>query len=535
MGNDIIDYLEQLRIPVSKKYVQKFLLSHADYPSLLCVSDLLENLGLDFEIKRLEICDLREFHSPFLLLSEHGRMGFNLVQCQKDLEKLKVRNEFGSAVLIEVKPTLDILNEQHRKSYLRQVSLKWIVIMVVSFLVTLMITSLILSFSWFGLIWMVISGFGLVASYLIYSKDLGFKYSAVEKFCNFGKNSNCDKVLESDNSKVLGFIKFSDLIVSFFIFQIVVFYISGFSNELSNIIWLLFQVLGAVSLPVIIYSIYIQYIVLKSWCKLCLLVSLILILQFAIISVKFYSSFPNLSLVDLLGITTMTFLYPIILGIAHFVRATVEETNESNQSMFRASRIKNSPEVFKHLLRQQRRVDFTRFDQDIVIGNRNAKVQIIFVSNFYCHPCKVEHVEASLLVRLYPRHVAVTFRFVKVRKNFSDHISSAQYIFQYWLENIFGRENESNLTDMMLHKWYAEMDILKFSEYFPVIGEISEDVYKLETLQESWIGEADVLRTPTIFINGYELPSLYSLADLQTLIPDLEELNFSKVIDISKV
>lgn len=55
MENDVIRFLEQLRIPVSKKYVRQFVLSPPDYTSLLCLSDLLENLGLDFEIERVEI------------------------------------------------------------------------------------------------------------------------------------------------------------------------------------------------------------------------------------------------------------------------------------------------------------------------------------------------------------------------------------------------------------------------------------------------------------------------------------------------
>lgn len=527
MENEIIGFLEKLRIPVSKKYVRQFILSHADYPSLLCVSDLLENLGLDFEIKRLEICDLREIHIPFLLISEHGRPEFNLVQSQKDLGQLKVRNEFGSAVMIKVKPTLEILNEQHRKSYSRQKSLKWIVIMVVSFLITLMTFSLILSFSWFGLIWIVISAFGLLTSYLIYSKDLGFKFAAVEKFCNFGKNASCDKVLESDNSKVLGNIKFSDLILSFFIFQLVVFYISGFSNQLSNMTWFLFLVLSALALPVIFYSIYIQYYVLKSWCRLCILVSLVLIFQFAMISWKLYSILLDLTSVEYLGITTMAFIYPIILGITYVARNNMEEINESYLSMFRASRIKNSPEVFNFLLRQQKKVDFTTVVQEMVIGNRNAPVQIIFVSNLYCTPCKVMHEEASLIVNLNPRDVAITFRFVKVRKNFNENISTSQYIFQYWLENIYGKQDESNLTNIMLHNWYGQMDIIKFSENHRIIGEISEDVYKIEAIHEAWIDEAKVVRTPTIFINGYELPSTYNLEDLKILILGLRESNFS--------
>lgn len=61
----------------------------------------------------------------------------------------------------------------------------------------------------------------------------------------------------------------------------------------------------------------------------------------------------------------------------------------------------------------------------------------------------------------------------------------------------------------------------KFSRSHPINGNIANEVYKIEEAQEMWIEEAKVGRTPTFFINGYELPPLYELSDLGPLIIEL--------------
>lgn len=71
------------------------------------------------------------------------------------------------------------------------------------------------------------------------------------------------------------------------------------------------------------------------------------------------------------------------------------------------------------------------------------------------------------------------------------------------------------------------MNVESFASSHPLKElKLSNEVKAIAELQEKWIEETGVSKTPTIFINDYELPSLYTIADLQRILPDLAEYYF---------
>lgn len=66
-------------------------------------------------------------------------------------------------------------------------------------------------------------------------------------------------------------------------------------------------------------------------------------------------------------------------------------------------------------------------------------------------------------------------------------------------------------------------------ELYPVNGAVSTaeaDVYA--QIHYDWIGQANIAKTPTTFMNGYELPSSYRVKDLVPLIPGLADVFCNK-------
>ena len=109
------------------------------------------------------------------------------------------------------------------------------------------------AFSWTLLLLAATAIAGLLTGYLLFAKDLGITYRAVESFCNAGTGAGCGKVLRAEEGKLFGFISFSDLTLGYFAAQLA-------AIGLPVPLWAgngLLSVLGLISvlaLPVIGYS-----------------------------------------------------------------------------------------------------------------------------------------------------------------------------------------------------------------------------------------------------------------------------------------
>lgn len=527
MEQIVAQFLKRLKIPVSSQYIETFLLTHPDFPSILSIADLFENLKLVHSITRINHEDIENLECPCLILPERSGKGLISVLTSSDLGKVKSEIASKSLIVITVNPLLINLTDQQKSDFHQENFKKWAERLLKATLIVLLGSFLFTIDSIFDFSWAMTSISGAVVSYLIFSKDLGLKFDAIDKFCNSGKKSSCDEILKSEKSIVFGFLKFSDLIISLFLYQLVVLGLFVLSNRPINELWPLFMGIALLSIPAVLYSIYLQYVVLKTWCKLCLIVSGILILQFGMLIGNFFSDTTYWSIEDLLGPILFAIFYPIILSLTYLVRSRIQEFNTIYQRAVHSERIKNSPKVFYDLLKQQNKAHFSPLNHELVIGNPNAPIKIIIVSNLYCAPCKVQHEEVSRLVESNKEYLSVSIRFVKVNKQFNKDISSTQYLLQYWWENIYNTEKETSLTEQLIHSWFSEMNVESFASSHPLKElKVSNEVKAIAELQEKWIEETGVLKTPTIFINDYELPSLYTIADLQRILPDLAEYYF---------
>lgn len=127
----------------------------------------------------------------------------------------------------------------------------------------------------------IFSIIGLFISGLIVNHQLGYSNGITSKFCTFGKNTDCNSVLNSKAAKLTEKIGLSDIGIVYFASQIL---ISLLLNNYSQGIKIVLFSLNTLAIPFIIYSIYLQKFVIKKWCTLCLGVITILFFQ-AIVSI----------------------------------------------------------------------------------------------------------------------------------------------------------------------------------------------------------------------------------------------------------
>ncbi|TVR35726.1 MAG: hypothetical protein EA390_01275 [Balneolaceae bacterium] len=517
MEQAVAAYLKYLNIPVSERYCKKRIASHPDYPSILAVADTLQQFGIPHTAVRANKENLSDLPFPSLLHLETAGGSLLPVFDAKDLEDSGEKLNHWSGVLIKAEPTTEIADKENKKALDEEKRFK---ILSSSFIFTvagLVAIPLLLSFSWVQLLIIVTALAGVVTGYVLFAKDLGITYQAVESFCNAGTGSGCGKVLRSEEGKLFGFITFSDLTLGYFVAQLaavglVVPLWSG-GGLLSVLGWM-----SILAVPIIGYSLWLQAFKIKEWCRLCLVVSGILAVQAFIFGYLFYSGLMNPMAFALPEAVITLLLFGLAGSSLLLLKQAIQEKNRAVQNEIAAARIKNSPEVFTSLLFRQRQVDITPFEHDFLIGSPDAQVKLTMAVNLYCGPCKNELEPAKELMSIYPGQISLSLRFLKS----GDKGEISGRLLKAWLHSLKERKNGLPDGQALMDEWYELMDVEKFTSAHHLndtLHPTEADAY-LNTHYD-WVKSAGITKTPTTFMNGYELPAAYRVKDLAALIPGL--------------
>ncbi len=520
MTSTILKYLKHLKISFSSEYIEQLILGHPNYPSLLSVADTFDRLGIPHSVRRLSSEELAGLSFPYLLHFSRGHGELILIKGTEDFKSRVKELVHWSGIVIQAEPVRMILDEEHNKRYKEEKLKKSLQLIALTCLVTFLcwpffmqpriVYALILSGSFLG----------IVIGYFLIAKDVGTKYKLIENFCNTGKNSNCDTVLNSEDSRIIGDLKFSDAVLIYFLFQALLLSGSLIIQQTEQDVFLILTGISLLTLPVVAYSIYYQYFRAKSWCRLCLLVDLILVSQ---LSIFFYSYFTGISTYTSIhlpvAIVTFSLFATIVSGVL-LIKKSIERSKLQSTTIVRSNRVFLSPKVFMDLLYQQRKVNFAPFSNELILGKLTAPVKIVVVSNLFCNPCKKRHKELVRLIEHYPNLINMAIRFVRPGK---DPIS-CPYLLEYWLQQT-QLKNSLNM-EKILDEWFEEMDFKKFKSRYPLIDE-EQFTFGGKALSErhyEWSIHAKIVKTPSIFINGYALPENYQVTDLIALIPEMAYL-----------
>lgn len=519
MEQIVSSFLLYLKIPISSGYVERLIQSHPNYPSLLSIADIFERLGVQYYVRKLMKDELNSLAFPYLLHLDRGQGELVAIKNERDLKEKQDDFRFWKGTVIQAAPTFHIRDHENNRLYSEEKVSKRILWILITAICGLQSIALLKSFSWPVLSLSLTSVMGLVIGFLLQSKDLGKRFEALEVFCNNSKNMDCDKVLTSNKAKFFGLIKFSDLVLAYFVLQLALLLSMSAVPSYQSPFFTVTLVMSISTLPFIIYSISYQY-VQKSACALCLAVDAILLIQVIIFSFSYFQGMYGLAF-DSYYVGSMSLLaFVIVVASIQLVKSLISKDSGLHQAAIAATRIKHSTSVFTYLLFQQKKIDTRAFPQEISLGNRNASVRIIMASNLFCNPCKSQHEQAKHLLNTYPDKVLLTIRFVYAKNNPSS-LEAVKYFLDSWLRRC--NPSDGSTTESLLNNWYALMNLEKFKELFPMESNKLSSCERLATLHSEWVDEAGITETPTFFINGFSLPKGYRIEDLISLIPDLAD------------
>jgi protein-disulfide isomerase len=266
------------------------------------------------------------------------------------------------------------------------------------------------------------------------------------------------------------------------------------------------------ALPYTIFSVYYQWRVAKQWCVLCLAVQALFVL--GTINVLLNNFLWPLSNLSFLQIANCLFLFTLPALIWYSIKPFVLKLQENKNTQRQYLRIKFNTEIFEALLKKQKQVIVPTDGIGIDIGNPNATNEIIKVCNPYCGPCATAHPKIEALLE-HNKNIKGKVIFTTPNNENNKAIKPVKHLLA------IASENNAYKTNQALDDWYlpAEKDYETFANKHQMNGELEKQGNKIEAM-DKWCIATHIKFTPTIFINGYQLPDAYSIEDLEYFLQE---------------
>ncbi|MGF2413631.1 thioredoxin domain-containing protein [Ferruginibacter sp.] len=518
--NATISYLKQLKVKVNDATVNETLQNHPDWPSLLCIADSLNKWNIPNGAGKIDAGKIDELPLPFMAYTNNRENPLAIVTqinddtvqvCQKKYNTtLKLSKEDflkqwdGIYLIAEPDQHSGELNyiANKQKAFLNSLipAASVVLLIILSFLILDKNTRAFNSPSTGIYLQYAILLAGVFVTALLLWYEIDKNNPLLHKVCTGIAKGNCNAILSGKQAKVFNWLSWSE--VGFFYFAGSLLTLLFLPNAIALLAWL-----NILALPYTLFSIYYQWRVAKQWCVLCLTVQALLLLGgINVIVGNFLFLLPQLPFL-LITNCLMLMVLPVLLWYA--VKPYILRLQQAKNTKREYLRIKFNTQIFETLLHKQKKIITSTDGLGIDMGNPAAKNTIIKVCNPYCGPCATAHPKIEALLE---QNDNVKAKIIFNTTN--SEADSAIYPVRHLLA-IKGQGNQEK-TKQALDDWYLppEKDYEVFAKKYAMNGELNKQGDKIERMAK-WCSETGIAFTPTIFINGYQLPNAYSIEDLQ--------------------
>lgn len=145
----------------------------------------------------------------------------------------------------------------------------------------------------------------------------------------------------------------------------------------------------------------------------------------------------------------------------------------------------------------------------LVIGNESAANEIVKVCNPYCQPCSNTHLILEEIVR---KNSNVKLRIIFTASGDERDIKTAPVQHLLAIQEKYGKQKVHEALD----DWYLA-SVKKYDAFavkYPMNGELNLQTDKILEMRD-WCEAMKIRATPTLYVNGKELPEIYSPVDLK--------------------
>lgn len=511
MDNLFVRYLDLLGVKHTKMYATELYRSNPDKHNLYGLSSLLDKYQVDNEGLLLERSklSLSKIEPPFIAEMKDG---FGIVS-KKDNEKIEliisndqksltydefIKNWSGIVLLSEPHKRSGEPNyEKNRKATLLKAFEK------IFFYLLLILFSIFCGiqngvFDEYGLIFSLILNLaGFAICLLLINHQIDSSSGHIDRLCSlFGEKKNCSHILESDASKIFGYITWSEIGISFYISNL--WLILCFAK-----LYPYLSIISVCSLLFTFWSLYYQKYKAKEWCFSCLLVLFCLWTLFLNNLIFGLIRMPDFNYKELASIL---FIYAIPLFCIHLLLPIFIRSSKLTEVSNSFKQLKSDEDIFRSLLKSSRKYHIDK-DLGISWGNNEAKNTVTVISNPYCKPCGEIHSKLKEILNNTGAKYRIQYIFVTYNQTLEKSIALFTAI----------RQN-SNLSEFefFLDHWFTSDDKEKqniMNKKYPF--DLDEECWKKSIKeQKKLVKSIGIMSTPSLFFNGYLLPNKYEVEDL---------------------
>jgi uncharacterized membrane protein len=521
--------IKSLGVKVTNNTIQKDLIEHPNYPSLLSISDVLNNYSIDSVAAKLSFDNFDQLKTPFLVHINGNKLKHSLFAVLNKFNNDFVEIYNPESRKIEKKSTKDFeqiyngtvlaVEANHNageKEYKENIILEkqknffvHIALLSIPFL-TLLMSGIALYSNFqkmlFPVLYSLLTLVGFIVSSLLILSEIDAYNPAISQICNVGKKINCSAILNSKGSKIFG-ISWSSLGLSYFMGILLILLVSGGLLDMST-----FYLLGWVQVPVlsyIFYSIYYQWRIVKQWCILCLVIQAVLLLQFIMFLLMGIYNANTLSLIPLDIYFAVISSFLITFVMINSLMPALEKAKENKSKTTTLQRLKHNTQIFEALLEKQKFIGNSGDGLGIMKGNPNAKNKIVKVCNPYCGPCAQAHKALEELLQNNPE-IGIQIIFTAFDTETDRKAPPVKHLLA------ISEMGDEKLTHQALNDWYLaeKKDYDLFALKYPLNSELQKQGEKVKAMRE-WCNNVNITFTPTFFINGFQLPEIYTIDDLK--------------------
>lgn len=246
---------------------------------------------------------------------------------------------------------------------------------------------------------------------------------------------------------------------------------------------------------------------------LCLAVQALLLLGGINVLVQgFLSSPPGVSPGFLIS-AFLLFLIPVLLWYA--AKPNLLRLQAAKETRREYLRIKFNREIFDTLLKKQKAITAPVDGLGIDLGNPNAKNLLVKVCNPYCGPCSRAHPKIEMLLDKIP-DLRVKIIFTADNKAEDPGLRPVSHLLA-----VNEKYHNEEKIKQALDDWYLAnpKEYESFANKYPMNGELKFQGDKITSMRK-WCDDTEIAFTPTFFVNGYQLPDVYSIEDLQYFLSE---------------
>ncbi len=512
-------------IKITHDSVREFIKSDPDFPSLKSICNLFDNYGIINYALRIDEKDLIEIDRPFL--AHINNKGWKMILVYS-LNKGRVlfADSLAGKKIMEVKEFIKlwdgviIITESGSKTDQTDFSMKRadeVISKELVYFALILIFITILSgllfnrpdlnekFRLLSISIIFTHILGLVFSILLFRNELKIKSSFTEKLCHITSNTDCEAVTNSRVSKIIGSITWAEIGIVYFSGGLIILSVINRIEAIS-----LIKVLSICSIPYPVFSVLYQWLKIKKWCPLCLLVQSVLMFEFLfLLSTPFAGV--NISLFVLASLIFSTIFIMTMLN-----KYLIINKSERDDYRIKFLKLKREPELFLQELKKSTRIVLPKTDLLLTYGDLRSDIEITAFLSPYCSACSSKFFEINDLIRKGSQ-----FKIRLILPNMKDEVTS-RLLKQICFYVETGSKGESLI---LLEKWYRTDKNLKHTIFNYL--EMTEDCHgfnEMVSQNQELFRIGNIQRVPTILVNDFILPQMYTLDELKYHVNEIREL-----------